>query len=120
MVLRPDQPSESLERLFVATYSEPMAETAAFITAFNPFSITLPDAMNEQRHRDLRAVMDAGGWRYFEGSGVGPDPVKWAPEKSLLVLGLTRREAMDIGILFQQNAIVFADRGFPAELILLR
>ena len=120
VLLKPDQVSPSLDRLFSARGIAAADRTAAFITAFNPFSISLPDAMNEARHRDLRAVLDAGGWTCFEGSGVGEAPVEWTPEKSFLVLGIGRRKAMDIGILFQQNAIVFAESGHPAELVLLR
>lgn len=86
----------------------------AFITAWNPFSKALPDEENSRRHRELiQLVKEYPNW---EGEGVGTDPV-WQPEKSLLILGIPKKEAIAIGIQFEQNAIVYGRINEPAELL---
>ncbi len=89
----------------------------AFITAYNPCSNVLPDNENSARHEPLKASL--GLYSYFEGEGVGDNP-PWKPERSLLVIGISRRKAMDIGNLFEQNAIVAGRIYLPPELLILR
>ena len=92
----------------------------AFITAFNPFGLNLPAEQNEARHEMLRGIITKNQWTAFEGYGVGDDHQDWEPEKSFLILGIDRRTASDIGLVFQQNAIVVSGCDVPAKLILLR
>ncbi len=86
----------------------------AFITAWNPFAKTLPDEENQRRHEALQACVRAYVCR--EGEGIGTDPT-WAPERSLLILGIPRAEAMEIGRRFEQNAIVCGAKGQAPELV---
>jgi hypothetical protein len=52
----------------------------------------------------------------LRGAGAGDDG-RWAPEPSLLVLGLPRAEAVELARRFGQEAIVAGRRGAPAELV---
>lgn len=108
--------SPTLECLFVATGRK----TAAFLTAVNPHGMALPATGNAARQHALAQRLQAGGWPCYAGAGVGRDPEAWPPEPSWLVLDLPRNEAIALGRSFQQNAIVYAERGLPVELILLR
>lgn len=89
----------------------------AFITAFNPQSVILPDDENKLRHAQLKEAVKK--YKSFEGEGVGENP-PWKPEQSLLVIGISKTDASNIGIAFDQNAIVVGRIHSPAELLLLR
>jgi hypothetical protein len=88
----------------------------AFLTAYNPESMHLSNAENEQRHKQLLDQVRAA--RYAPLEGEGRDPAgHWTPERSLLVPGIGRREAREIGRRFGQLAIVVGHRGFAARLV---
>jgi hypothetical protein len=87
-----------------------------YITAYNPGSVPLSDAENERRHHELLAdVARCGAVAVFDGLGVGDDG--WPPEPSLLVLGVGRDEACSLGRKHGQVAVVYGERGKPAELV---
>lgn len=92
-------------------------EEWAFITAYNPFSEVFSDREKEERHHQLRKEIK--DYPSFEGEGVGTDSY-WKPERSLLILGISETDTINLGKLFQQNAIVMGKRNSPARLILLR
>ena len=87
-----------------------------YITAYNPFSEELTDEENSRRHAELIALLT--DHTYFEGEGLGTDP-EWKPEKSILIIGITKEDAKSLGTKFQQNAIVYGELHQPAELLLL-
>jgi hypothetical protein len=82
------------------------ATTWAYITAFNPYSKLLSEASNRRRHEILKTKIE--NYRFYEGEGVGEDK-KWKPEISLLILGISLEEAMEVGNCFEQNAIVVGE-----------
>lgn len=88
----------------------------AYITPFNPFSKVLSEEENNQRFEELKNKITA--YLFFEGEGVGTDST-WRPEKSLLIIGITKDKAIDIGKEYEQNTIVLGNINHPAELILL-
>jgi hypothetical protein len=88
----------------------------AFITAWNPYSKELPDAENSERHLQLAEMVKS--YPSWEGEGVGTD-ASWKPEKSLLILGIPKNEAIATGTYLEQNAIVYGRIHEPAELLLL-
>ena len=88
----------------------------AFITAYNPASAPLSATDNDARQERLEQVVRAGGYRCFSGSGAGAKD-DWPPERSVLILGIRRAEAVELGRRFGQNAIVCGSRGQPAELL---
>ena len=88
----------------------------AFITAHNPHSELLTPEVNRGRHAELEADVGMLGLPYFPGEGIGTDP-SWLPETSLLILGLTRDVAIELGARYGQNAIVHGRLGHAAELV---
>ncbi len=88
----------------------------AFVTAFNPESKRLSDEENERRHHALREWLTANNYRALPGQGVGQDK-NWRPEPSFMILGITREKALELGRLFQQNAIVTGQFGSHPKLV---
>ena len=92
------------------------ATRSAFMTAWNPASVSLPPADNDKRQRSLERTIEAAGYSCLPGEGRGDDP-SWAPEESLLVLGISEGKAVSLGRQFGQLAIVVARAGKPARLV---
>jgi hypothetical protein len=88
----------------------------AFITAYNPFSVLLKEDVNAMRH--LQLLRDVSSFTFFEGEGVGEDPA-WKPEKSLLIIGIGRESAKELGLKYGQNAIVVGRKAKSSELLVL-
>ena len=80
---------------------------AAYLTAWNPRSKPTSIARNKAAQRTLEAEVASRGWRFLFGEGVGSDR-SWAPESSILVLGISIKAACGIGRKYGQNAIVTA------------
>ena len=103
--------------LLDALLSKQVAKSWAYITAYNPFSQTFTAEANDARHRLL--LQSVAAFSSFEGEGKGVDE-SWPPEKSLLILGITKEQAIAIGNEYEQNAIVYGEAGQAAQLLLLR
>jgi hypothetical protein len=88
----------------------------AYITAFNPYSKVLTDLENKDRHHELQEVTQS--FLTYEGHGVGTDS-SWEPELSLLVIGVSKEEAIILGKKFEQNAIVYGKVDSTPELLIL-
>jgi hypothetical protein len=110
--LRIGQRSTALDDLL----AEHGVTTWAYITAFNPGSIVLTPQENMARQRELERVVAPRGFATFSGEGVGDDG-RWPPERSLLVLGIGRSDAVQLGRRFGQIAIVYGELGGQAELL---
>jgi hypothetical protein len=114
--LRVDQPCAALlecMRHFQVT-------AVAYLTAWNPGSEPTADARNEAAQRALEEEIASRGWRFLYGEGVGAD-ASWAPEPSLLVLGIPLEAACGLARKYGQNAIVTArpEDGAVPKLVLL-
>ena len=92
-------------------------EEWAYITPFNPYSKVLSEEQNELRYKQLRNKIV--NYKNFEGEGVGKD-LSWKPEKSFLILGITKAKAVEIGNEFEQNAIVYGVLNQLPELLVLK
>lgn len=90
----------------------------AFISAWNPFSQSLPISENNIRHEKLKNIVKSNQWVFAEGFGV-PQNQDWEAEKSFFILDIPKREAIDLGKKFNQNAIVIGRLSKPPELIFL-
>ncbi len=88
----------------------------AYVTACNPRSVRLAADENARRQADLRAYLRAAGFIIYPGRGVPAEP-GWPPEDSFLALGITRERALQIGVMFEQNAIVAGEAGGAAVLL---
>ena len=113
-VLELGRPCEPLARL----YRERQKATAAFISAFNPYSQATDPALNEAANERLRADLETGGCEVLEALGSNREGT-WE-EASFLALGLGREAATALGRQYRQNAIVFAEADAVPELLLLR
>lgn len=88
----------------------PWRGTVHVLTAWNPYSDLLAHDENESAQARLRAALDAR--RLAVHPAVGRDPHAggrgWA-EPSLLVEGLSRAQALELGRAFEQHAIFEVD-----------
>ena len=87
----------------------------AFITAWNPGSVSLPAAENARRNEALAAELRRR-WTLLEGHGVGDDGMA-PPEASFLVLGIGREAAVAAARRYGQLAIVRGTLETGAELV---
>ena len=93
-------------------------ETAAFLTAANPNGILQGKEENELARAALHQVLADAGYICYMGEGRDPEG-DWPAEPSILALGISRHEAEVIGRSYEQNAIVFIERGKAPELVAL-
>jgi hypothetical protein len=114
LVLRVGERSARLDALLESRG----ATTAAFITAANPQGRRRGAIKNEFATAALHELIDASGYPGYAGEGRDPDG-RWPAEPSVLVIGIYRDNAEKLGRLFQQNAIVFIEKGRPPELVAL-
>jgi hypothetical protein len=91
--------------------------TAAYLTAWNPFSQRRTDVENARAQEVLGAELAAESILVLPGDGVGRIG-HWPPEPSLFALGISRDKAFSFAQKYQQNAFVWIERGKPAELVL--
>ncbi len=92
------------------------AEQWAYITAWNPGSELLSPLENHARQKALEDKLKQAGHTLFRGSGV-PDGEDRDPEESVMVVGISRHEAVRRASEFGQNAIVYGRLGQVAELV---
>jgi len=113
-VLKIGEPSPALDALL----EDAGVESAAFVTAANPRGERADPRDNAlSTEALLHAQLEAG---YACIPGAGRDPAgRWPTEPSVLVLGISRREAEVLGRSYEQNAIVFARKSGAPELVLL-
>jgi len=112
ITIRIGKVSDELDNLL----KENNEEDWAFITSWNPFG---RDCSLEENNRFYDSLLeDISKLKYFEGEGQGIDST-WAPEKSILIIGISKSESIRIGNKYNQNAILIGKKGNAAELILL-
>src|SRR5256885_11703565 len=114
LVIRIGEPNPDLDELLEAEG----AATAAFITAANPQGELTSAWKNEIADAALVDTQTKAGYRCFEGEGRDRQG-RWKPERSALVVGISRADAESVGRAFGQNAIVFVERGRAPELAIL-
>jgi hypothetical protein len=90
--------------------------TWVYVTVFNPGAVRMSDTQNFARQRELRDAVHQLGHSTFAGEGIGDDGA-WPPERSVLVLGIERAAAVELGRRFGQRAIVCGELGGSAELV---
>ncbi|HSI43720.1 MAG TPA: DUF3293 domain-containing protein [Methylotenera sp.] len=97
----------------VDQYSEPLirllriknAKTAAWITAYNPYGKRQTPEQNKLLEDKLLQIINVKGLEYTTGRGL--DSERRAPEESLLLFNIPLNEAIEIGRLVEQNAILW-------------
>lgn len=115
LVLRIGEYNESLSRL----YKSNKLDSCAFITACNPCSKSLSDAVNAHRHEELGRELQRRGLKFFQSEGKHPVG-NWPGEASYLILGLSLEAAKILGKKYEQNAIVWCGSDAVPQLVLLK
>lgn len=101
LTLRIDQANPLLARLM----QDAGVREACYITADNPHSRIGSRTDNTAARQRLRARVHAGGWTSLPGIGIDPKG-KHPGEHSLLVLGISRIDALSLGRAFGQDGIL--------------
>ncbi len=93
-------------------------DMAALITAWNPLGKMSDIEANRQANHSLELNIQKMGLPYYLGSG--SDPKGGWKEDSYLVMGTGLSKARELGDAYQQNAIVWINKGEAPSLIWLR
>jgi len=93
-------------------------DMAALITASNPQGKMSEIEENNQANHSLKLAIQEMGLPYYLGSG--SDPKGGWKEDSYLVMGTGLSKARELGDAYQQNAIVWINKGEAPSLIWLR
>ncbi len=93
--------------------------SAAFLTAYNPYSQKTNVNVNVRAQKALRNDIEKLGMVFYEGTGEDPSG-QWKVEPSFLVLGISLETAKAIGVKHGQNAVVWVDSDAVPQLMLLR
>ena len=105
LVFRINESNQQIEEL-LAKHDR---STACFITACNPNGQRIDEQENDARMKELETLIQQKQLPYYFGQGEDPKGA-WI-EKSLLVVGLELGEADQLAHHFEQNAIVWLQRG---------
>ena len=98
---------------------ENRVRTGYLISAYNPKSQPTTQIQNIEKHRLLNNSLIKDNSLFYET--VSKDPLdKWPCEYGFIVLNTSKKRAIELGIEFRQNAIVFVDHKALSRLILLR
>ena len=89
-------------------------KTWAFITAWNPESKLLSSKENKDRNDRLRSKLK--GYQTFDSLGI-PKNADWIPEESFFIIGINQEDAIKLGVMFKQNAILCGKKNQSARLI---
>lgn len=84
-----------------------------YITSCNPYSRDCSVDVNKNYYESL--LQHVSYYKYFEGEGQGIDTT-WPAEKSILIIGISVSQAIEIGNKYNQNAIVLGKYEQVAEL----
>ena len=105
-----DEPNQQIEELL----TKHERSSACFITASNPNGQRIDEKENDSRMKELETLIQKKQLPYYFGQGGDPKGA-WI-EKSLLVMGIELGEADQLARHFEQNAIVWFQRGLAPSL----
>lgn len=122
-VLLPTQAGTDIEVSFRINHSNPQLDelmelhgkqTACFITACNPKGERIDERENLRLMSELESIIQQKQLPYYFGHG-GDSKGAWL-EKSLLIVGIGVDEADQLARQYDQNAVVWFERGIPPVL----
>src|SRR5262245_13192810 len=106
IILKIGEPNAHLDALLQAKG----ANVAAFVSGANPHGERRNLVRNVVAFQFLKILLRKSHFLYYEGEGRDPTG-EWPPEGSVLVLDIPRDEAAALGNRFEQNAIVYVEKG---------
>lgn len=86
----------------------------AFISASNPFSVETSVEENKQSFKRLEELVTANYMKHYIGFGQGQNG--WPDEKSIFIIGISEKEATELGKELGQNAIIIGAKGSKAKI----
>lgn len=104
--------SEQLKQLLISH----KVTSAAFVTAYNPFSQKLSEDENSESQARLVDEIQSRGLSLFQGLGQHPN-LQWQGEPSVLILGIALEAAKKLARTYEQNAFVWCDETCIPQLI---
>ena len=107
--------NDNLARL----YKQFQTNSAALITACNPYSKKVGDLVNAERNAKLESELTRRSLTFWDGVGKHPSG-NWPEEPGYFVLSLSLQATKMIGKKYEQNAIIWCGADTIPELILLR
>lgn len=113
MVLQVDRPNQVAANLLQARG----LQSALFISAHNPWGVSLSAEQNRQRHAELLQALQP--WPLLEGFGASPSG-DWPAESSVLVLCDDTEHQLEWLLRFEQNAAVRVSDDGAVELVFNR
>ncbi|WP_366654570.1 DUF3293 domain-containing protein [Fodinicurvata sp. EGI_FJ10296] len=90
------------------------ADSAAIVTADNPYSRHRAATFNAAAHHRLILRVRKSGHRFLHAAGIDVSG-RWPPEPGLCILGCSLRHACDLAAAFGQAAFVWIERGCGAR-----
>lgn len=107
-------PGKHSQQLTTVLQSENQ-KSAAFITAYNPYSLLQTSHFNEYRNALLESDIQDTGYTYYIGYGRDKKGL-WEAEESFLVLGIPLMRTHYLCRRFAQNAFLYAEQHAPVAL----
>ena len=93
--------------------------TAAYITAYNPYSKETTGAQNELAQSELERELASRSLIFLLGEGKDTEG-RWPAEKSVLILGIDYSTAKKLAVKYRQNAFVWINVDGVPELVLVK
>lgn len=81
----------------------------SIITAWNPMNRPRSESENDKRNQALEAYLKTRSWKYYPTAGATEDHC----EEGFTIEGIGEQEALEIGRMFHQHAIVYSRAGDP-------
>lgn len=106
-------------RQLAELYQKYNCASSAIITAWNPQSVAASKGYNLAAQLKLETELSARSVPFITAFGEDPK-MEWPGEESFLVLNLNLDTAKELGIEFQQNAVVWSGQDAIPQLVLLR
>jgi hypothetical protein len=86
------------------------AACAIVVSAINPRSRVLPPETNARLHDELVHLLEQCNLQFLHGEGRDPKG-HWIPEIECIVFGMSLADGLAIARRFDQNAVVYLERG---------
>ncbi|MGI4982813.1 MAG: DUF3293 domain-containing protein [Janthinobacterium lividum] len=115
LVLRVDCASAALRALHAAHD----VTSSVFLTACNPWGRLCDAEYNRRRQVELAVALRQQGFVLIDGIGRHPSN-DWPGEPSFLIPGPDRDAALDMGLRYEQNAVIWCGADAVPRLLLLR